>query len=161
MNYFKKKINNIKIVAFDFDNTLVDERKLLIKKWEITLNNFLFLNKNLKKTFFKFYQPGNNKKILDKTLSKLKIDEKIKYKILNKFRKLKIKEFQIPKTHKLVKLLIINKIKVGIMTNGIKDYQIPRIKQLSFYKHLNFFFSGINLKNQIKKIFCNQKNLNL
>ena len=83
MNSFKKKINNIKIVAFDFDNTLVDERKLLIKKWEITLNNFLFLNKNLKKTFFKFYQPGNNKKILDKTLSKLKIDEKIKYKILN------------------------------------------------------------------------------
>ena len=157
MNYFKKKINNIKIVAFDFDNTLVDERKLLIKKWEITLNNFLFLNKNLKKTFFKFYQPGNNKKILDKTLSKFKIYKKKKYKILNKFRKLKIKEFQIPKTHKLVKLLIINKIKVGIMTNGIKDYQIPRIKQLSFYKHLNFFYFGDKFKKPNKKFFLQSK----
>ncbi len=157
MNYLKKKIGNIKIVAFDFDNTLVDERKLLIQKWKIILNDFLFINKNLKKTFFEFYQPDNNKKILDKTLSKLKIDNKIKYQILNKFRKLKIKEFQIPKTHKLVKLLISNKIKVGIMTNGIKDYQITRIKQLSFYKYLNFFYFGDKFKKPNKKFFLQSK----
>lgn len=148
----KKKISEIQIIAFDFDDTLVDEKKFLYKKWNITLKKFNYLNKKLNFFFFLYYNFNNNK-ILDIVLKKLDIKLEYKIKILKTFRQTRIKEFQFKKTYKLIRLLKKKNIKVGIMTNGKKKYQEKRIKSLSFYNFLDFIYYGDKIQKPNKKFF--------
>lgn len=154
------KLNKIKVVAFDFDDTLVDEKKLLKLKWQIVINFFSYLHSDLHDTFFKYYNYNDNKKkILDKVLAKLNLNLNKKKKIIKKFRDVRVKEFQEPWSSHLITFLKKNKIKVGIMTNGYKKYQKKRIKQLSYYNKLDFIYYGDSYKKPSKNFFYQSKEL--
>ena len=151
-------MRNIKVVAFDFDDTLVDEKRFLKKKWLIVTQYFSYLHKDLRKVFFKFYDNDDNKKkILDKVLLILKINSSYKNKIISKFKKLKGDDYQIKGSVKLINYLKRKNIKVGIMTNGKKYYQLPRIKKLTFYKRLDFIYFGDRHKKPSKEFFLQSK----
>ena len=59
--WLKDNFLNSKAIIFDFDNTLVDERFSVLKRWNIVLTKYEKILKipNLKKCFFKIYNNSN------------------------------------------------------------------------------------------------------
>jgi len=150
-------IKKYKIIALDFDGVIANEEATIKKKWVIVLNSFKYLHPNLNKVFFYFYEKYPRQKVLNRVFEKLKIKKSYKKKILQKFHKQKIKEVFFKKIKKLFFLLKKNSL-VGVMTNGKKKYQLPRLKQLSFFKKIDFIYYGDKFQKPKKFFFfqCNE-----
>jgi len=161
----KHDIKKYKIIALDFDGVIANEYATKKKKWELTLKYFKKIHPKLSEVFFYFYEKYPEQKILDKVFLKLNIKKLYKKKLLSKFHKQNVKEIFFKKIKNLFILLKKNSL-VGIMTDGKKKYQLPRLKQLPFFNKLDFIYYGDKFQKPDKKFFfqCNElinlKNLN-
>ncbi len=135
---------NIKVVGFDFDDTLVDEQYSIKNRWKKTLKEYYFLSSKIEETFFKIYkQKGPLYRFhLNDTLRKLKIDSKNVKKILSKFLTTRDKELLQDGSFELLDLLKSKNIAVGIITDGKQSYQKERIKKAGIYKFMDFIYYG-------------------
>ena len=135
---------NIKVIGFDFDDTLVDEQYSAIERWHKVLKEYSFLSPDLAKTFFKVYkQKGASYKFhVDDTLAKLNIDRKFVKKIVSKFLKTNGKESLLPGALDLLGLLKKRGIKIGIITDGKKAWQKGRIAESGVSKFVDFIYYG-------------------
>jgi len=138
-------LKGITVVGFDFDDTLVDERHSIKKRWQKVLQHYSFLSPKLEKTFFKICQEkGPSYKFhLDDALSKLKIEKKNKNKILFELRKtVSNSELLLKGALELLKELKKKDMKVGIITDGKKSSHEERIKRAGIYKFMDFIYYG-------------------
>lgn len=140
----KDFFKNIKVVGFDFDDTLVDEQYSIKKRWQRVLKSYSFLSPNLEKMFFKIYKKKRPlyKFHIDDTLHKLKIDRKITKEIVSKFLETRDDELLFEGSLNILKLLKSKDIISGIITDGKKLYQKERIKKAGIYQFMNFIYYG-------------------
>src|SRR3989344_4686207 len=132
---------NIKVIGFDFDDTLVNEQYYITTKWKAVLKRYSSLSLDLEKTFFKIYQEkGSSYKFhLDDTLHTLRIDIKYRDRILSEFKENKGEERLLAGVIEFLKMVKYNGLRVGIITDGKESRQKERIKkakELGFITHL-------------------------
>jgi len=146
-----KVLKDIKAVSFDFDDTLVNEKFWIKSKWEKTFDEYAFLSPDIKNTFFKIYQQRGPlyKFHVNDTLEALKIDKKFVKKIVSRFISIKEGEMLMEGAKDVLKILKSRGIKVGIITDGKKSRQEPRIKNAGIYDLVECIFYG-NGKNEKK-----------
>src|SRR3989344_2870878 len=98
----------IKIVAFDFDQTLVDEVASIRHRWKETLQEFSHIHKALEKTFFSIFDAKGPayKAHLDDTLRELSLPESHIGPMVDFFRTTRSsKEFVYEHAREVVELL--------------------------------------------------------
>jgi len=135
---------NIKVVGFDFDNTLVDENYSIKRRWQKVLREYSYLSSDLEGTFFKIYEcRGYTYKFhLNDTMSELKLDERFIKEIVAKFLTTRDDELLLEGSLELLKFLTGKNIKVGIITDGKQSLQEERIKKAGIYKFMDFIYYG-------------------
>jgi putative hydrolase of the HAD superfamily len=146
----KNFFQDIKIIGFDFDNTLVDEKYSEKKRWQETLKRYSFISPQLDKTFFRIYkQRGSSYKFnVNDTLRELGIDEGITKEIVEKFLSTTSDELLLKGALELIKFLKTKKVIVGIITDGKQSYQEGRIKRAGIYGFMDFIYYGLGKKEQ-------------
>ena len=145
---FKPLLKKIKVVGFDFDDTLVDEQYSIQGRWKKVLKKYSYLSPILLKTFFEVYKIKGfkYKRHINLTLEKLGIDNKFVKPIMDNFLSSHYKEKLIPGVGELLKLLNHKGIKIGIITNGNQEYQERRIMKAGLTKFLDFVFYADKFK---------------
>ena len=145
---FRSLFKKIKVVGFDFDDTLVDEQHSVQGRWKKVLKKYRYLSPILSKTFFEVYKIKGfkYKRHINLTLEKLGIDNKFVKPIVDDFLSSHYEEKLMPGTEDLLKLLINKGLKVGIITNGNQEYQEMRIIRAGLAKFLDFVFYADKLK---------------
>lgn len=146
IDFFK----NIKVIGFDFDNTLADEQYSIKQRWKKVFKGYSFLSPNLEKKFFEIYNArGPNYKFhLDDTLKALKIDKKFKQEVLSKLRETFEEEKLIDGAKDLLQAIKKMGFKMIIITDGKQSYQESRIKKAGIYDYFNFIFYGNGKKEE-------------
>lgn len=144
IDFFKE----IKVVVFDFDDTLVDEQYFIKTRWEKVLGNYAFLSKKLKETFFDIYrQKGPQYPFhLDDALEKLHIDSKYKREILASLKKETGDELLLGGAMEIITALKEKGLSVGIITDGQRARQEKRIKKAGIYDQMDFIYYGVGAK---------------
>lgn len=144
MSVKEKFFKDIKIVGFDFDDTLVNEQYFIKTRWEKVLKKYSFIAPRLEKIFFKIYsRKGPSYKFhLDDALKELNTELKIKERILSELRKANGDEMLLKGATYIVKTLKNRGFKVGIITDGTSLRQEKRIKKTGLYKFMDFIFYG-------------------
>ena len=138
-------ISEIKVVAFDFDQTLVDETFSIRRRWEETLRKFSHLHAGLEKKFLlNFDAKGHKHKThLNDALAELGISEIHAPAILDLFRSIKSSEEKVyTGVKEAILLLKKRKKRVGIITDGYKSYQEDRIRKSGLHDLFDFFYYG-------------------
>src|SRR3989338_740906 len=156
---------NIKVIGFDFDDTLVNEQYYITTKWKAVLKRYSSLSLDLEKTFFKIYQEkGSSYKFhLDDTLHTLRIDIKYRDRILSEFKENKGEERLLAGVIEFLKMVKYNGLRVGIITDGKKSRQKERIKKARIYEIMDFIYYGNGKKEKkpnkkaMNKIFSSFK----
>src|SRR3989344_4945156 len=145
---FKPLLKKIKVVGFDFDDTLVDEQYSIQGRWKKVLKKYSYLSPILLKTFFEVYKIKGfkYKRHINLTLEKLGIDYKFVKPIVDDFLSSHYKEKLIPGVGELLKLLNHKGIKIGIITNGNQENQERRIMKAGLTKFLDFVFYADKFK---------------
>lgn len=143
-NFFK----DIRIIGFDFDNTLVDEQYFIKTRWEKVLKKYSRILPGLKKTFFKIYsQKGTSYKFhLDDAFEELNGDAKVKQRILSELRKTSGDELLLKGAIELIGIIKEKGLKIGIITDGARQRQKKRIKNTGLYKFMDFIYYGSGMK---------------
>lgn len=138
-------LSGVQFVGFDFDNTLVDEKYSIKKKWERVLQNYLYLAEDLSKIFFEIYEKKelNYKFHLDDTFEALGISKKLIPTIVSEFLATESQEEKLLEgALELITLLKKKRIKVGILTKGTESYQKNRIRQSGLETYVDFVQYG-------------------
>src|SRR3989344_6167881 len=145
---FGHLLKEVKIVGFDFDDTLVDEQYSVQGRWKKVLKKYRYLSPILSETFFEVYKIKGfkYKRHINLTLEKLGIDNKFVKPIMDNFLSSHYKEKLIPGVEELLKLLNHKGMKVGIITNGTQEYQEKRIMRAGLTKFLDFVFYADKFK---------------
>ena len=144
---------SIKIIAFDFDDTLVDEKESQKKRWLKVLKEFKHLSNKFEDTFIKIFEEKGHKYkyLINETINQLYIDSSNISKIAKKFR---VTKSESEKTFKgamgILDLLTNYKIKKGIISKGVKSYQQDRILLSGIKNKLDFIY--YNPKSNLSKI---------
>jgi len=138
-------LSSIKVVAFDVDQTLVDEAPSLRRRWEETLEEFSHLSDKLAGTFFSIFDargPGY-KKHLNDALQTLNLHDDHIQPIVSLFRSTKSREEHLYEGVTDVLVLLKQKgFRIGVITDGLKDYQEHRLKVAGLYDLFDFFYYG-------------------
>jgi len=135
----------IKIVAFDFDQTLVDEVASIRHRWKETLQEFSHIHKALEKTFFSIFDAKGPayKAHLDDTLRELSLPESHIGPMVDFFRTTRSsKEFVYEHAREVVELLKERGFRIGIITDGLRNYQENRIKSAGLNELCDFIYYG-------------------
>ena len=145
---FRPLLKKIKVVGFDFDDTLVDEQHSVQGRWKKVLKKYRYLSPILSKTFFEVYKIKGfkYKRHINLTLEKLGLDNKLVQPIVDDFLSSQYKEKINPGVEELLKLLNHKGMKVGIITNGNQEYQERRIMRAGLTKFLDFVFYADKFK---------------
>jgi len=143
-----KLFNGVKVVGFDFDDTLVNEQYSMKKRWERVLKEYSSVFPKIEDTFFKIYrQKGPSYGFhLDDTLGALKINITHKDKILSRLMETHGDELVFDGADYLLELLKNKGLKIGIITNGTQSRQEVRIKKTGIYKFMDFILYGRGVK---------------
>ena len=144
--WLKDNFLNSKAIIFDFDNTLVDERFSVLKRWNIVLTKYEKILKipNLRKCFFKIYNNSDDsyKYHLDDLIAELGIDKRLKDNILKDFlMQQSVGELVYPSVIKFLELLERHNFKMAMYTNGLKNVQNKRIELSGtshFFEHIQY-----------------------
>lgn len=150
------KLKKIRVVGFDFDDTLVDEAYSLKNRWGKVLKQYSYLSENLEKVFFQiFEQSGHKYKFhLTDTFKKLKIDQKNIRKIVDDFLKTPaIEERLINGVEDVLSHFKKKGIVKVIITNGKRSYQEKRIQNSGILKYMDFIFYGDTHKKPNVEVF--------
>src|SRR3989344_205482 len=144
----KPLLKKIKVVGFDFDDTLVDEQYSIQGRWKKVLKKYSYLSPILLKTFFEVYKIKGfkYKRHINLTLEKLGVDNKLVKPIVDDFLSFHYEEKLNPGAEELLKLLNHKGMKVGIITNGNQEYQERRITRAGLTKFLDFVFYADKFK---------------
>lgn len=147
----KDFFKGIKVVGFDFDDTVVDGQYSVKKRWQKVLKSYNFLSPVIEKRFFDIYaRKGPSYKFhLDDTLNELKIDKKFKEEILLKLRETFKDEKLLDGVKDLLRLMKQKGLLLGIITDGKESYQENRIRRAGIYDFFDFIFYG-NAKKEKK-----------
>lgn len=148
-------MNKVKVIGFDFDNTLVDEQYSVQERWKKITKKYSFLSDHFESTFFKIYKQygPNYKSHVDVTLKLLNLSDVWKSKILNDFLSTRSDEMLKAYVLDLVKYLKNKNIVVGIITNGNMVYQRERIRRAGIFHLMDFVYYGEQEKKSDKKVF--------
>lgn len=141
----KEFLSNIKIVAFDFDQTLVDEAFPVRQRWQETLGKFLHLHEKLEEKFMAIFDAKGHKYTtnLDDTLQELNVSDEHITPIMESFRSTHSdKELVYKNVFDVITLLKKEGFRVGIITDGRKGYQEDRLKHSGLYNLFDFFYYG-------------------
>ena len=136
------KSNNVKAIAFDFDDTLVDEKCWIENRWEKTI---VFAEKELHiedfgKCFWKIFKNKGPKYRyhVNDTLTQLKQTRQVVKPIVDNFLSQTTEEHLFVGVVECLNFLRGN-YKLGLVTNGKKETQLNRIKKAGIYD----FFDAI------------------
>lgn len=138
-------LSTIKVIAFDFDQTLADESFSLRRRWQETLKKFSHLSDKLEGTFLSIYDAKGHEypKHLNDTLQELKVSETHMQPMIDTFRSTRSTEEQIYAGVRDVLLLLKKKgFRIGIITDGVQEYQEHRLKVAGIYDMFDFFYYG-------------------
>ena len=138
-------LSSIKIVAFDVDQTLINESFSLRRRWEEALGKFSHLSDRLAGTFLSIFdaQGPGYKKHLNDALLELNLHDDHIQPIINLFKSTKSREERLYEG--VTEMLVFLKKKgfrIGIITDGLKDYQEHRLKVAGIYDFFDFFYYG-------------------
>lgn len=137
--------SSIKVVAFDFDQTLVDESFSLRRRWQETLTKFLHLSDKLAETLLSVFDVKGYeyKRHLNDALQELNLPETHIQPIINVFKSTRSNEERLYDGVRETLFLLKKKgFRIGIITDGLKDYQEHRIKTAGIYDLFDFFYYG-------------------
>lgn len=137
--------STIKVVAFDFDQTLVDEQSLVRARWQKTLEHFSHVHPNLQETFFSIFDEKGYKykHHLDDTFCALGLSEDHKNSLISSFRSEQgDKEYVNEYSREVIELLKQKGLRIGIITDGLKSYQEQRIMRAGFHELCDFIHYG-------------------
>lgn len=137
--------SGIKVVAFDFDQTLVDETFSLRRRWEETLKKFSYLHDGLEEKFLSIFDRRGRKHRthLNDAFAELEISDAHVPAILELFRATKSNEEKVYAGAKeAILFLKEHGIRVGIITDGSRSYQEDRIRNSGLYDLFDFFYYG-------------------
>jgi HAD superfamily hydrolase (TIGR01549 family) len=151
----KDFFENIKVVGFDFDDTLVDEKYSLRERWREVLESYSKLHPELIETFLKvFEKKGHKYKYhLNETFNKLSLDEQFIPEMVSKFLNISGEEKLYSKALELIKYLKAKNKLVGIVTNGINSYAKKRIEKSRLTEEIDFVYFGDKYKKPDTTIF--------
>lgn len=138
-------LSTVKVVAFDFDQTLVDERASMRCRWQKTLKNFSHVHPDLQDTFFSIFDAKGHKykNHLDDTFCTLRLSEDHKDSLISFFHKEQSdKEYAYEYSREVIELLKQKGFRIGIITDGLKGYQENRIKRTGFDGLCDFIHYG-------------------
>ena len=138
-------LSSIKVVGFDADQTLIDESFSLRRRWQETLERFSHLSGKLTETFLSIFDSKGHqyKKHLSDTLWELNISENHTDHIINFFKSTRSTEECLYDGVKDMLLLLRRRgFRIGIITDGRKDYQEHRLKVAGIYGLFDFFYYG-------------------
>lgn len=137
----KDFFKDIKVVGFDFDNTLFDEEYFIKTRWQKLLRGYA---SNLERTFFEIYKrKGPYYKFhLDDALNKLKMGISVKKDILSALKKADGDELPLSRAKEVLKSLKNKGLKIGIITDGVKLRQEKRLKKTGIYEFMDFIYCG-------------------
>ncbi len=139
-------LQGIKIVGFDFDQTLVDEAFSVRTRWAATLTEFKHLSPELEATFLKIFEEKGYryKTHLNEALAKLNLSEtEHLMPILERFRASQSETEKVyDSAPEAVSFFKEHGMRVGIITDGIQSYQEDRLKKSGLYEHFDFVYYG-------------------
>lgn len=139
-------LSSIKVVGFDFDNTLVDETFSVRKRWQETLRQFNHLSPKLEEVFLRIYDEKDYKykTHLNEALAELNLSEaEHLIPILEKLRASRSDEERVHgSVHELVTFLKDKNKRIGVITDGVQEYQEGRLKRAGLYELFDFFYYG-------------------
>lgn len=143
-------LKNIKVVGFDFDDTLVDEQYSIKKRWQKVLGEFPHLSSRLGKVFFKIYKKRGPlyKFHVNDTLRELGIGQNITEEIMEKFLSSTGDELLMKGASELLKFLKEKRVIIGIITDGKQSYQEGRLKRAGIYDCMDFIYYGLGKREQ-------------
>lgn len=141
----KEFLAPIKVIAFDIDQTLMDETFSLRSRWEETLAEFPHLSDKLAETFFLIFdaQGPEYKKHLTDALQKLNLHGNHTRPIVSLFKSTRSRDERLYSgVSELLVYLKKKGFRIGIITDGLKDYQEHRLKIAGIYDFFDFFYYG-------------------
>lgn len=151
-----KSLSKIKTVAFDLDQTLIDETYSIKRRWKKVLKNFSFLNEKLEETFFDIFdrKGADYKSHIDETLKKLNLSEEHIITVVNLFKNTRSdSELLYDKVVEVLLLLKKKGFKIGVITDGQRNYQEYRLKQSSLLYMFDFCYYGDEYQKPDPKFF--------
>lgn len=138
-------LSSVSTVAFDFDETLVDEAHSRRLRWHKTLKNFTCLSDKLEETFFSIFDEKNHKHKtnLTEAFAKIGVGEEHIPLVIKAFRASHSGEERVYKSVREV-LILLKQLgkRIGVITDGVRDYQEPRLRVAGLYELLDFFHYG-------------------
>ena len=158
MKTFDEKIKNIKLIAFDLDNTLYDETLYFTHSFKIITkylkNNFGIEPKKAEKTLWRILKKNGKHyhNLFDDFLVEYNLESKNLPKILLLFRSVNKKLFLFPETKKLINILK-KKYMLSIITSGMYEVQKNKVKLLGIEKNFEpIIYSSLLKKDKPNKM---------
>src|SRR3989344_3840636 len=138
-------LKTIRVIAFDVDKTLIDESFSLRRRWQKTLVKFSHLSDKLEETFLSIFDTKGHeyKRHLNDALQELNLPDTHIQSIIGFFKSTKSSEERLYDGVLEVLMLLKKKgFRIGIVTDGLKEYQEHRLKVAGIYDIFDFFYYG-------------------
>lgn len=142
-------LQKIRIAGFDVDQTLLDEGLSVRKRWERVLAEYAHLSPRLQEVFFRIFdEKGYKYKThLNEAFSELGISKTYLKPIITALRSSESEDERVyDGAREVIMYLKTHHIRVGVMTNGVEQYQARRLQRAAIYNLFDFYYFGDTYK---------------